>query len=57
MNELANEYNNSYHRSIGEKRIAADHFALTELVESNPKDAKFKVNDRVGITNYKKIFT
>ena len=30
---------------------------MTENIESNPKAPKFKVNDRVRITNYKNVFS
>ena len=50
LNKLANQYNNTYHRSINKKPINADYFAFTEKRETNPKAPKFKVNDRVRIT-------
>ena len=30
---------------------------MTEKIKTNPKASKFKLNDRVRITNYKKIFS
>ena len=56
MNELVDQYNNTYHRSINKKLIYPDHSALTEKIETNSKAPKFKVNDRVRITKYKYIF-
>ena len=47
LNKLVDEYNNSYHRSIGKKPIDADYSTLTEKVESSYRAPKFKVNDRV----------
>ena len=57
MNKLVDQYNNTYFYSIDEKPINADYSALTETIENNPKIPKFKVNDRVRITKYKKIFS
>ena len=52
LDKLVDEYNNTYHRSIGKKSIDADYSALTEEIETNPKAPKFKVRDRVRITKY-----
>ena len=57
LNKLVDQYNNTYHRSTGEKPINADYSALTEKIETNPQTPKFKVNDRVVITKYKNIFS
>ena len=57
LNKLADQYNNTYHHSINKKPSNADYSALTEKIETNLKAPKFKVNDRVGITNYKNIFS
>ena len=57
MNELIDEYNNTYHRSIGKKSIDADYSALTEKIESSHEAYKFKVGNRVRITKYKNIFS
>ena len=38
------------------KIINADYSALTEKIETNLKVSKFKVNDRIRITEYKNIF-
>ena len=54
VNKLVDQYNNSYHHSINTKPVNADYSALIEKNETNPKAPKFKVNDRVGITKYKK---
>ena len=32
MNKLADEYHNTYHRSVGKKPIHADYFALIEEI-------------------------
>ena len=57
LNELVDEYNNTYHRSIGKKPIDADYSALTEKIESSHKTPKFKVGDRLMIIKYKGIFS
>ena len=57
LNKLVDEYNNSHHRSIGEKHIDADYYDLTEEIETNLKAPKFKVGDRVRITKHKNIFS
>ena len=56
LNKLVNEYNNTYHRSVGKKPIDADFSALTEETESSYKSTKLKVGDRFRITKYKNIF-
>ena len=50
LNKLINEYNNTYHNSIGKKPIDADYSALTEGTELSRKAPKFKVGDRVRTT-------
>ena len=49
LNKLVDQYNN--------KPINSDYSALTEKIETILKTPKFKVNDRVGITKYKNIFS
>ena len=44
LNELVDEYNNTYRSSIGKKPIDIDYSALTEEIETNPKALKFKVD-------------
>ena len=57
LNKSVEQYNNIYHHSINKKPINADYSALTEKIKINPKAPKYKVNDRVRITNYKNIFS
>ena len=57
MNKLADEYHNTYHRSVGKKPIHADYFPLIEEIQSSHKAPKFKVGDRVRITKYNNIFS
>ena len=56
MNKLVEQYNNTYHHSLNKKLINAVYSALTKNSESNPKAPKFKGNDKVRNTKYKKIF-
>ena len=57
LNKLVDQCNNTYHHSINKKPINADYSASTENIESNHKAPKLKVNDRVRITKYKRIFS
>ena len=57
LNKLVDEYNNTYHHSIGKNPINADWSALTEEIDKNLKSPKLKVSDRVRITKYKNIFS
>ena len=56
-NKLVDQYNNTFHHSINKKPINADYSVLNEKIETNFKDPKFNVNDRVRITKYKNIFS
>ena len=47
LNKLVDQYNNTYHCSIGKKPINADCFALTEKNQTDLKAPRFKVNHRV----------
>ena len=57
LNKLVDQYNNTYHHSINKKYTNADYSVLTEKIETNPKAAKFKVNDRIRIIKYTNIFS
>ena len=57
LNELVDQYNNTYHHGIKKKAINADYSALNEQIETNLKVPIFKVNDRVKITKYKNIIS
>ena len=58
LNKLVDQYNNTTcHYSIIKKRINVDYSISTENIESNSKTPKVKVNDKVGITKYKNIFS
>ena len=56
FNKIIEEYNNTYHRFVGEKSIDADYSVLTEEIESGLKAPKLKVDDIIKMTKYKKIF-
>ena len=57
LDDIVDEYNNTYHRTIKmkPKDIKSDSFAEYNE-ESNKKDPKFKVGDHARISNYKNIF-
>ena len=55
LNKLIDQFNNTYHHSIGKKLVNADYSDLTKKIETNPKASIFKVNDRVRITKLKNI--
>ena len=57
LNDIVDEYNNTYHKTIKMKPtdVKSDSFAEYNE-ESNEKDSIFKVNDHVRISNYKNIF-
>ena len=57
LNKLADEYNHTYHRSIGKNLIHTDYSVLTEVIESNHKIPNFKIGDRVRINKNKNIFS
>ena len=46
MNKLVDDYNNTYHCSIGKKPVDANYSAFSEKNESSHKTAKCKVGDR-----------
>ena len=56
INKLIDEYNNTYHYSVGKKTCYANYSSLTEDIGTNPQAPKFKVGDRVKIIKYKNIF-
>ena len=57
LNDIVNEYNNAYHRTIKMKPIEAkDNTYIDSIKEVNDKDSKFKVGDHVRISIHKNIF-
>ena len=57
LDDIVNEYNNTYHRTIKMKPInVKDNTYIDFKNEVNDKDPKFKVGDQVRISKYKTIF-
>ena len=57
LDDIVNEYNNTYHTSIKMKPIdVKDNTYINTDKEINNKDPKFKVGDPVRISKYKNIF-
>ena len=57
LDDILNEYNNTYHRTIKMKPIdVKDNTYINIDKEGNDKDPKFKVGDHVRISKYKNIF-
>ena len=57
LDDIVNEYNNTYHIIIKTKPIdVKDNTYINTDKETNDKDRKFKVGDRVRISKYKNIF-
>ena len=42
LNELVDQYSNTYHHSINKKPVNADYSTFTEKIETNPEVPKFK---------------
>ena len=57
LDDIVNEYNNTYHRTSKMKPIdVKDNTYINIGKEVNDKDPKFKVGDHVRISKYKKHF-
>ena len=57
LDDIVDEYNNIYHRTIKMKPMdVGDDFSAEYNEESNEKDPKFKVGNHVKILKYKSIF-
>ena len=57
LDDIVNEYNNTYHRTIKMKPIDVKDNAYINIgKEVNDKDPKLKVGDHVRISKYKNIF-
>ena len=57
LDDIVNEYNNTYHRTIKMKPVdVKDNTYIDFKKEVNDKDPKFKVGDYVRISKYKNIF-
>ena len=58
LDDIVNECNNAYHTTTKMKPIdVKDNTCINTDKETNDKDPKFKVGDRVRISAYKNIFT
>ena len=57
LNDIVNENNNTYHTTIKMKPIdVKDNAYINTDKDTNDKDPKLKVGDRVRISKYKKHF-
>ena len=57
LDDIVNECNNTYHRTIRMKPIdVKDNTYINIGKEVNDKDSKFQVGDHVRISKYKNIF-
>ena len=56
LNDIVDEYNNTYHRTIKMKPIDVKSNFFAYYEESNRKDPKFKRGDYARISQYKNIF-
>ena len=57
LNDIVNEYNNTYHRTIKMKPVdVKDNAYIDSSKETNDKDPKFKVGDHVRTSKHKNIF-
>ena len=57
LNDIVNRYNNTVHKTIKMKPIDVTNYSYAEYSEDfNKKGPKFKVNDHVRISKYKKCF-
>ena len=57
LDDIANAYNNTYHRTIKMKPIDVKYNTYINIGKKvNDKDPKFKVGDYVRISKYKNIF-
>ena len=57
LDDIVNEFNNTYHRTIKMKPIdVKDNAYININKEVNEKDPKVKVGDHVRLSKYKNIF-
>ena len=57
LDDIVDEYNSTYHKTIKMKPIDVKSDSFTEYnEESNEKDPKFKVGDHIRISKFKNVF-
>ena len=57
LDDIVNEYNNTYHRTIKMKPVdVKDNTYINLRKEVNDKDPKYIIGDHVRISKYKNIF-
>ena len=57
LDDIVNEYNNTYHRKIKTKPIDVKQSTYIDFgVENDDKDPKFEISDHVRNSKYKIIF-
>ena len=57
LDDIVNEYNNTYHKTIKMKPISVKNNTYISIdKEVNDNDTKFKVGNHVRILKYKNIF-
>ena len=57
LDDIANIYNNAYHRTIKMKPVNVNSSTYIGFgIENNEEDPKFEVGDHVRIFKYKNIF-
>ena len=58
LDDIINEYNNKYHRTIKIKPVDVEDNTYIDSMELHPiKDPKFKVGDHLRISKYRNMFT
>ena len=58
LDDIVNEYNNTYHRTLKMKPIDVKDNTYTDFQkEVNNKDPKLKISDHIRISKYKIIFS
>ena len=55
--DIVNQYNNAYHRTIKMKLVDESSRKYIDFnVKNNSKDSNLEIGDHVGISKYKNIF-
>ena len=57
LDDIVNEYNNAYHRTIKMKPVdVRDNTCIDSNKEVNDEDSEYKVDDSVRISKHKNMF-